>query len=63
MLNKKSDRKDTPDKYYEEEIGRPKVKIIEFQDLSWCAARDKCKNSLQAATTEVKCIVCTNNVH
>jgi hypothetical protein len=60
---KKSDRKDTANKTSWEKIEEGKVEMQEFHQLAWCAARDKCKNSLRAAATDVKCSGCTHDVH
>jgi hypothetical protein len=35
----------------------------EFGEISWCAAEKKCKNTLKAATRDITCSKCGNNVH
>jgi hypothetical protein len=60
---KKSDRKETPHKTNGEKIDMKSKELHEFHQLSWCAAKDKCTNSLRAATTERKCFACANAVH
>jgi hypothetical protein len=62
-ISKKSDTKKTPTKTFPNQTEIIMEEINHFGHDTWCAAGKKCRNSLRAANSDIKCMRCEQHVH
>jgi hypothetical protein len=63
ILQKKVDSKTTPGKLLNKDKGILQEEMEDYGGILWCAAETKCTNTLKAATSDIVCSQCQNNVH